>query len=155
MRSIRFCFLVRRSPRPQSHIHTTTTSHAHHNPAGPFPQPPHPPNPHNHAQPNPTDYLASLDPHLADPLPRTLLILSFTLTLSYLAWRGLDVAGKLAIAICIGCLLPFVALCVAGAFHLDMGRARTWRDDVDGVRVVWRCGSWVRGLQGGDWRSRR
>lgn len=81
------------------------------------------------------DYVASLDSRLAEPLNRTLLILSFALTLSYLAWRGLDVAGKLAIGICVGCLLPFAALCVAGALHLDIGRARAWRGDVDGVSL--------------------
>ena len=86
--------------------------------------------------PQNTDYVASLDERLAEPLNRTLLILAFALTLSYLAWRGLDVAGKLAIGICIGCLLPFAALCVAGAFDLDLGRARAWRGDVDGVSML-------------------
>lgn len=126
MRSTPCCSPVRRNPAPTVHIHNHTCP--------PIFDPQHP-NPHQNTQqkPNNTDYLASLDPRLADPLPRTLLILSFTLTLSYLAWRGLDVAGKLAIGICVGCLLPFVALCVAGAFHLDLGRARAWRDDVDGV----------------------
>lgn len=67
-------------------------------------------------------------------MPRALLILSFTLCFSYLSWRGIEVAGRLAVAICVGCLLPFAVLCVVGAFRLDLTRTRTWSDDLGKVR---------------------
>lgn len=75
-----------------------------------------------------------MDSRLAGPAPRALLITSFALTFSYLAWRGLEVAGKLAIGICLACcFLPFAVLCLVGAFHLDLSRAKTWTDDPGNV----------------------
>ncbi len=85
-------------------------NHANHHPSPTPTTTTSPPNFLKFLPTTPPDYLASLYPHLADPAPRALLVLSFALAFSYMAWRGLDVAGKLAIGICAACLLPFVAL---------------------------------------------
>ena len=76
------------------------------------------------------DYLASADGRLNDPTPRILLTITFTLLLTYLNYRGLDLAGKVAIGVCISSLLPFVILCLIGMPQVDLSRTANWSDDV-------------------------
>ncbi len=75
------------------------------------------------------DYAASIDARLGLPVPRAILVLSFTLTFTYLSYRGLDLAGRVAVGVCFACLMPFVVLCLLGLFQIDVTRAKGWRDD--------------------------
>lgn len=54
--------------------------------------------------------------------PRWAFILTVTMVLTYLNYRGLDVVGNLAIAICLISLMPFVVFCVIGAFKVQPAR---------------------------------
>lgn len=64
------------------------------------------------------------NPHL-----RFLFILTVTLGLTYLNYRGLDIVGKVAIAICLMSLLPFVLFCIFGAAKVNPAR---WLEQPEG-----------------------
>lgn len=64
-------------------------------------------------------------------------IFSITVSLTYLNYRGLDVVGKVAIALCLISLTPFVLFCIFGAAKVDPNR---WLVKPDG------------GISGVDWR---
>ena len=49
-------------------------------------------------------------------------MLSVTIVLTYLNYRGLDVVGTMAIGICVLSMLPFVVFCVVGAFRVQPAR---------------------------------
>ena len=53
---------------------------------------------------------------------RWLFMLSVTIVLTYLNYRGLDVVGSMAIGICVLSMLPFVVFCVVGAFRVQPAR---------------------------------
>ena len=53
---------------------------------------------------------------------RVAFIVSVTLALTYLSYRGLDVVGNVAIVVCLFSLLPFVAFCFLGSFKIDPTR---------------------------------
>jgi amino acid transporter len=63
------------------------------------------------------------------PPPLQLLIVSFTLLLTFLSYRGLDLAGRVAIGVCLASLLPFLILVVMGFFQLDLSRTQSWSHD--------------------------
>jgi len=67
---------------------------------------------------------------------RWVFILSFTILLTYLNYRGLDVVGNLAIALCVLTLLPFLVFCICGIPHVQPQR---WLQTPEG------------GWQGVDW----
>ncbi len=71
------------------------------------------------------------------PMFRWSFIMIITLGLTYLNYRGLDIVGSVAIAICLISLMPFVVFCVVGAFKVDPSR---WVQTVPG------------GFWGVDWR---
>lgn len=64
-------------------------------------------------------------------------ILSVTLCLTYLNYRGLDIVGKVAIVICLVSLMPFVLFCFFGAFKVNPAR---WLERPEGGfwAVDWR-----------------
>lgn len=66
-----------------------------------------------------------------------LVVISVTLALTYLNYRGLDVVTEVAIVICLFSLLPFIIFCVLGAPHVDPSK---WLVTPPG------------GLSGVDWR---
>lgn len=49
-------------------------------------------------------------------------VVAISIALTYLNFRGLDIVGKVAIAICLVSLIPFVLFCVLGAFKVDPSR---------------------------------
>lgn len=49
-------------------------------------------------------------------------VVAISIALTYLNYRGLDIVGKVAIAICLVSLIPFVLFCVLGAFKVDPSR---------------------------------
>ena len=49
-------------------------------------------------------------------------IISITLALTFLSYRGLDVVGNVAIIVCLFSLLPFVVFCVIGSLHIEPSR---------------------------------
>ena len=49
-------------------------------------------------------------------------IITITICLTYLNYRGLDVVGNVAIVICLISLLPFVVFCVLGSFQVVPSR---------------------------------
>lgn len=51
--------------------------------------------------------------------PRFLVILIITISLTYLNYRGLEIVGKLLIAICFVSMLPFLLFCCIGVFKMD------------------------------------
>jgi amino acid transporter len=53
---------------------------------------------------------------------RWVFILSITLALTYLSYRGLDVVGNVAIVVCLFSLLPFVVFCVVGSTAIEPSR---------------------------------
>ncbi len=57
-----------------------------------------------------------------DQIPRWSFIFVVTMVLTYLNYRGLDVVGNLAIAICFISLLPFVVFCIIGSFKVRPSR---------------------------------
>lgn len=63
-------------------------------------------------------------PHL-----RFLFILTVTLGLTYLNYRGLDIVGKVAIVICLLSLFPFVLFCIIGATKVNPSR---WLEQPEG-----------------------
>lgn len=56
------------------------------------------------------------------PLARWSFIVTTVGLLTYLNYRGLDIVGKLAIAICLLSLMPFIVFCVIGATKVDPTR---------------------------------
>ena len=53
---------------------------------------------------------------------RWLFMLSVTIVLTYLNYRGLDVVGSMAIGICVLSMLPFVVFCMVGVFRVQPAR---------------------------------
>lgn len=51
-----------------------------------------------------------------------MVIISITLFLTYLSYRGLECVGNVAIGICVFSLLPFVAFCIIGSFKIVPSR---------------------------------
>jgi amino acid transporter len=49
-------------------------------------------------------------------------IITITLFLTYLSYRGLDVVGNIAIVVCFLSLLPFVVFCIIGSFKVKPSR---------------------------------
>eukprot|EP00596_Hydrurales_sp_CCMP1899_P001937 CAMPEP_0119044586 /NCGR_PEP_ID=MMETSP1177-20130426/32731_1 /TAXON_ID=2985 /ORGANISM="Ochromonas sp, Strain CCMP1899" /LENGTH=397 /DNA_ID=CAMNT_0007014913 /DNA_START=205 /DNA_END=1395 /DNA_ORIENTATION=+ len=49
-------------------------------------------------------------------------IITITLFLTYLSYRGLDVVGNIAIVVCFLSLLPFVVFCIIGSFQVQPSR---------------------------------
>ena len=49
-------------------------------------------------------------------------IVSITLVLTYLSYRGLDVVGNVAIVVCLLSLMPFLVFCLLGSFKVDPAR---------------------------------
>lgn len=46
--------------------------------------------------------------------------------LTFLSYRGLDLAGRVAVGVCFASLLPFLILVVLGFFQLDLSRTQSW-----------------------------
>jgi amino acid transporter len=73
----------------------------------------------------------------AHGLARTTFIMCLTAVLTYLNYRGLDIVGQTTTVVCLLTLMPFVVLCVIGAFQVDPARwLVTPEDGLNGVN--WR-----------------
>lgn len=49
-------------------------------------------------------------------------VITITLALTYLSYRGLDVVGNVAIVVCLFSLMPFVAFCIVGSRSIQPSR---------------------------------
>lgn len=57
---------------------------------------------------------------------RWAIIWSFTASLTYLCVRGVDLAGRIAIGVCLFALLPFLVICLIGMVRIDVARCWSW-----------------------------
>jgi amino acid transporter len=57
-----------------------------------------------------------------NPAPRFFILAGTALLLSYINFRGLHIAGKLSVAICIMSMSPFIVMCIMGIPKVDASR---------------------------------
>lgn len=59
---------------------------------------------------------------LTQPGPRLAVILSITVVLTYLTYRGLDIVSDLSVILCLLSLSPFIVFCVVGIWYVEPSR---------------------------------